>query len=574
VKAISIPKERDFRRSRRSGGPISGAWLLVLGLIPIGGTASADPPLFQPAAGYRATALDLSGSALAISPSGRVALAHDQADGTATITVYDRLDPAGRKPLQTIKAPAGDTFRFFGGLAFRDDDTLFFSENGDMDTIYSASVGTGEVQALLPKKTLAGVADLALRHSDGLLFALVTPGPGQGAVYTVSAGQASPFAKGLGTGYVAGMAFSPTERLFVGDTADPAFAGKPGQILELGPGGEVTQTIPLAAGGGTGLGGLAIDAEGDLFASTGDSITEVRLNRGAQVREFGRFAGKGSFPGGLLFRGSRFEPESGDGMLLVNGAFTSVGGLFAVTTTTEKPFLLTDFATRVAKFEGKNGKNGFNLRPEAALGPPSADATPQVPDNRDIVSFGWGGLITLAFDRPILRDPLHPGGYDFTVYGNSFYVGGDEHVSFQGPGYVEVGLDLNGNGMADPSEPFYLLRGRPDPGTPPTWPLAASLYGAIDHRKTAMLGYAGVTPTDGRGDPLLPDDPLVDGITPGSAGGDAFSLSWAVDSQGRPVLLDHADFVRITHALDATHPVFGRSSTQVDAVSLVRPVGR
>ena len=62
-----------------------------------------------------------------------------------------------------------------------------------------------------------------------------------------------------------------------------------------------------------------------------------------------------------------------------------------------------------------------------------------------------------------------------------------------------------------------------------------------------------MTPTDGRGDPLAPNtnDPLLGGITPGSAGGDAFDLSWAVDAQGGPVKLDHADFVRITHALDA-----------------------
>src|SRR5262249_25097341 len=155
------------------------------------------------------------------------------------------------------------------------------------------------------------------------------------------------------------------------------------------------------------------------------------------------------------------------------------------------------------------------------------------------------------FDRPILNDPRHPGGYDFIVYGNSFYVGGDVHVSYQGPGYVEVGLDLNDNGVPDPGEPFYLLRGRPDPGAPPRFPLPDSLFGAVDHRQTMMLGYADVTPTDGRGDPLLPDDPLVDGITPGSAGGDAFDLSWAVDAEGRPVALDHADFIRITHALNA-----------------------
>jgi hypothetical protein len=536
----------------------------------------ADTPGFQPTTGYRSAALALQGSALAVSPGGRLALGHDSSDGAATISVYDRVEPTERKLLQTLQAPAGITLKFFGGMAFQDEDTLFFSENGATDTVYRASVGTGMVQAWLPDGSLPGVADLAVRRSDGLLFALVTPGPGQGAVYTVTSQQATQLAHGLGIGYVTGLAFSPTERLFVGDTADPTFAGKPGQILELGANGEVIQTIPLKEGGGTGLAGLAVDAEGDLFASTGATITEVRLNRGAQVAAFGQLSGAGPFPGGLQFHGSRFEPGSGDGALLVNGDFTGVQGLFEITTTAETATLPTDFATRVAAFNGTNGKTGFNTRPEAALGPPSVTATPTVPDNSDIVSFGWGGSLTLAFDRPILHDPLHPGGYDFIVFGNSFYAGGNPQISFQSPGYVEVGLDLNGNGIPDSGEPFYLLRGKPDPGTPPLFPLPDSLYGAIDHSQLPMVGYANVTPTDGHGDPLAPNlnDPLVGGISAGSAGGDAFDLSWAVDAQGQPVKLDHADFVRITHALNAQHPVYGRSATQVDAVSLVRPALR
>ena len=75
------------------------------------------------------------------------------------------------------------------------------------------------------------------------------------------------------------------------------------------------------------------------------------------------------------------------------------------------------------------------------------------------------------------------------------------------------------------------------------------------------------------GDPLIPDDPMTAGISPGSAGGDAFDLAWAIDRDGKPVTLDHADFVRITHALNATSP-FGVSSSEIDAVSLVRPAVR
>jgi hypothetical protein len=559
----------------------TGVWRLASGvcLIALGLAAPADgqQAAYVSSVGYRVQPTDLKGGGLALSPAGRLAVAHDDASGGATITIYSSLDPAARTVLQMLRAPAGDTFRFFGGLLFRDDDTLLFAENGDMDTVYSGSIGTGEVRALAPRKSLPDVGALALRPGDGLLFAETASGPGQGAVFTVENGSVTPFARGLGAGYLGGLAFDPAGRLYVGDAADPDFSGKPGQVLELGPRGEVRRSVSLAAGGGHGIADLVSDSEGDLIATTGPTITQVRLHAGgsgasgARVSELGRFAGADAFPTSLVYHGTRFEPGSGDGTLLVNGTLTGVGAVFAVAPTAEKLSLPTDFGTRIVAFDGKNGKPSFNTRPELALGPPSSAATPQVPDNSGIVSFGWGGSITLAFDRAILNDPLHPGGYDFILYGNSFYVGGNEHVSYQGPGYVEVGLDLNDNGVPDPGEPFYLLRGRPDPGAPPRFPLPESLFGAIDHRQTMMLGYADVTPTDGRGDPLLPDDPLVDGITPGSAGGDAFDLSWAVDTEGRPVALDHADFIRVTHALNVNHPLFGPSTTEIDAVSLVRP---
>ena len=400
-------------------------------------------------------------------------MAHDAAGGGATIEIYDRLETADRKLLQTLKAPEGDQFKFIGGILFSDDDTVLFCESGETKTVYTATVSTGEVHALMPKGSLESLVDLAIRPADGRLFALTTPGPGKGAVYAIADGQATPFATGLGVGYVGGLVFGPTGRLFVGDTADPSFAGKPGQLLELGTGGEVVQTISLAPGGGSGLAGVAVDAEGDLFASTGATITEVRLHRGTQVREFGRFSGESPYPSGLVIRGARFEPGSGEGALVVNGGFTPVGSIFAVTPEGSSPYLPTDFATAVVAANGVNGVANYNENPERVLGPPSSKATPEVPDNDGIFSFGWGGSVTLAFDRPILNDPRHPGGLDFSVYGNALFSGGDPAVTFQEPAFVEAGVDLNGNGRPDADEPFYLLRGQPDPGSPPRFPLAA-----------------------------------------------------------------------------------------------------
>lgn len=548
----------------------AGLWLLSFLVAP----SAAQQAAYTQGAGFRARLTDLQGAGVAVSPGGRIAVARHDSGGAAAITVYSSLDPAARTVLQTIRAPSGHLFRFFGGMVFRDEDTLLFAENGDMDTVYTAATSTGEVQPLAPKGSMPDVGPLAIRPTDGALFAGTQAGPGKNALFEIVDGQARPIVTGLGVGYLGGLAFDPAGRLFIGDSADPEFAGKPGQILELGRDGKVRRAISLAGGGGSGVGGLVCDAEGDLLASTGATLTHVRLHGTPKVTEFGRFAGQNPFPAGLVFRGTRFEPGSGDGLLLVNAAFPEAAGVLAVTPTAERAVLPTDFATRVIAFDGKNGTPGFNSRPEAALGLPSAAASPVVPDNSDVVSFGWGGSITLAFDRPILNDPRHPGGFDFTVFGNSLYAGGNEHVTFQEPAYVEVGLDLNDNGIPDPGEPFYLLRGVPDPGAPPRFPLPATFFGSIDHRTTPMRGYADVTPTLGSGDPLLPDDPAVDGITQGSAGGDAFDLSWAVDSEGRTVALDRADFVRITHALDVSHPAFGRSASEIDAVSLVRPAAR
>jgi hypothetical protein len=543
-------------------------WVLAVvlaGMLGTRGSALAQQEAYVPASGYRVQATDLKGS-VAMSPGGRLAVAPGNPEGGATIIIYQGLED--RTLLQTLRAPEGDIFRYFGGLRFRDDDTLLFAENGDMDTIYQASVGTGEVRALAPRGSLPDAADLSIHPSDGRVFVATAGGPAQNAVFTVSEGTVTPIARGLGAGYLGGMAFDPAGRLFVADSADPDFSGKPGQILEIGPDGAVRRSVSLTEGGGRGAAGLAVDAEGDLLVSTGPTLSHVRLHGGARVTPFGRFAGDSPFPTGLAFRGRRFEPGSGDGVLLVDGGFTGVGGVFAVTTTHVVPVLPTDFAVRVVEFDGRNGVPGLNVRPEAALGPPSRAATPSAPDNAGVVSFGWGGSITLAFDRPILN---HPGGYDFSIYGNAFYVGGDVNRVFAEPGYVEVGLDLNGNGVPDPDEPFYLLRGRPDPGIPARFPLTESLFGVIDLRTTPFLGYADVTPTDGAGDPLMPNDPRSPGIAPGSAGGDAFDLSWAVDAEGRSVTLTHADFVRITHALDARHPALGASSTEIDAASLVQP---
>jgi hypothetical protein len=231
------------------------------------------------------------------------------------------------------------------------------------------------------------------------------------------------------------------------------------------------------------------------------------------------------------------------------------------------PYGPADFATRVLAYDSTNGTPGYD-DPLRAVGPPSEDAIPMVPDNTAVVSFGPGGFLTLGFDRPITDDPRHPGGYDFVIFGNAFYIGGDESTVWRRPGYVEVGVDPSGrHEYGDGSAvQWYWLKGDPAPDTLAGFPIPTGGY------DTKYIGYANATPTDGSGDPLIPNDPNTPGIGGGSAGGDAFDLAWAVDgATGQPVRIATVDFVRIHCATDSVHPVFGRSRTQIDAVSLVRP---
>ncbi|GBC92698.1 hypothetical protein HRbin15_01174 [bacterium HR15] len=246
-------------------------------------------------------------------------------------------------------------------------------------------------------------------------------------------------------------------------------------------------------------------------------------------------------------------------------------------------FTERDFATRVFHWSGVNGAPGFNTDPTQVLGFPPPGSTPTAPDNSKVFSFGWGGFIEVGFVRPIQNlpsgvDPHNPDGYDLIVFGNAFYVGGDPCRVWGEPGYVEVGIDRNGNGVPDSEDDWYLLLPpHPDPRDAqgiPRFPLSSEWFGSLTICPTPIVGYADITPITNQGHPLVPDDPMVPGIQGLSAGGDAFKLEWAIDWQtGQPVPLAEAHFIRISHAGNASLAPFGRSSTEVSAIALVRRYG-
>ncbi|MFI4854335.1 MAG: hypothetical protein ACIAQF_05075 [Phycisphaerales bacterium JB065] len=290
------------------------------------------------------------------------------------------------------------------------------------------------------------------------------------------------------------------------------------------------------------------------------------------------------------------------------------------------------FATQVLDYTPAPGQNinlsAWN-DPFAALGPPNGGGTLS-PNNEDLVSIGgFGGSITLGFDHTVFDNPLNPFGLDAIVFGNAFYTGGDPTRRFAEAGIIEISRDVNGNGL--PDDPWYLIPGSslpsvpdaaftqpwdndpntptppaniawyPDPDQYPSIPAAYSTSGFLlptpfhgiplvnpggsGSTKESYYGYADMSPVLVLGDlnadnivedPSVlpeqfytrPDNPFEVGVRPGSGGGDAFDIAWAVDPfTGEPARLDGFDFIRISTGANAMAGILGEISTEVSAVA-------
>ena len=284
------------------------------------------------------------------------------------------------------------------------------------------------------------------------------------------------------------------------------------------------------------------------------------------------------------------------------------------------------FATRVLDYSPAPGQFVQNPQfndPTRALGPPGIAGGLSAGDNSKCVTLGgFGGSITLGFDHSIRANPHNPRRCDFIVYGNGFLVGGDPMRRNAECGVIEVSRDDNHNGLAD--DAWYLIPGSHlappivrttaawnaltlnptwvPPGRSgawntsgymlPTGAFSASpiLVNTLGTGAEQVWGYADLAPTlllgDTNADNTIadpgadaanfytrPDDPLAVGISPGSGGGSAIAIRWAVDpATGAPANLDRIDFVRITTGINAVHPILGEISTEISALADVRPV--
>lgn len=292
----------------------------------------------------------------------------------------------------------------------------------------------------------------------------------------------------------------------------------------------------------------------------------------------------------------------------------------------------SDYATRVIEYRPAPGQF-VNLEittdPSGVLGPTASQGGTE-PATEGIVSLGaFGGYIVLGFDRPVVNDPRHPYGIDFTIIGNAISSGeGNESCE---PGAVQVMKDLNGNGIPDDG-PWYELAGSdyylsstrrntsvtytnpfytnahtihwtaddgtsgavlptaahtqpyyPDPFLFPeiddkSYTLRGNrIAGALDKRnpsgikfnRTPAFGYADCHGTPGGFDGTSPNNPYY----PDEKGPvtDGFDISWAVDDDGNPVTLDQIDFIRIYTAGTGNAGWLGEWSSEIDAVALTVP---
>jgi hypothetical protein len=253
---------------------------------------------------------------------------------------------------------------------------------------------------------------------------------------------------------------------------------------------------------------------------------------------------------------------------------------------------------------------------------------------KSVTLGGFGGSIVLRFEPAVSDDPCNPFGLDAIVFGNAFWVSNNPNRRFAEAGIIEISRDDNANGLAD--DAWYVIPGSHISNAPPsvvpaqqiesqTWdnnagtstppanllwhPLGApasyvtSTFGlpalfdvsvlqnpsGTSATREGVWGYADLSPTlllgDTNADNIIdapsltpgefytnPDNPFEVGITPGSGGGDAFDIAWAVNrATGAPARLTKFHFLRISSGVNFIAGSLGENSTEVGGTADVRP---
>lgn len=209
--------------------------------------------------------------------------------------------------------------------------------------------------------------------------------------------------------------------------------------------------------------------------------------------------------------------------------------------------------------------------PAEALGPPTGrgNASTGSEGSLDVYNLGGGGSMVLGFDDgPSPRAIVDGPGFDFIVFENAFYAGGQSTLAFAELVFVEVSSD----GVNFARFPNLST-------TPP--PPAGQQYNTIDAANVS--GFAGVHPVFANAnDPASPSP-----FDAANAGGDAFDLAQlAADPLvlGGSLDLSNVRFVRLIDVVgdgsvndtsgnpiyDPSGPIVG--GADIDSVAVIHGV--
>ncbi|NLO34132.1 MAG: hypothetical protein GX117_12405 [Candidatus Hydrogenedentes bacterium] len=255
---------------------------------------------------------------------------------------------------------------------------------------------------------------------------------------------------------------------------------------------------------------------------------------------------------------------------------------FVVSVSFSVAFATPPWADTLLSFNALDPVPGFN-QPKHDLGAPVGGSVYAV-NNSKIHSLGRpgpapGSYVLLKFTTPVEDHPDNIDGYDFIIYSNSFWAGGNPYRKWCEPALVEISEDVNGNGIAD--DPWYLIPGSrgldrsvlPWGMANPNPPLAGNILNPNTDGTEYDWGYAELNPTvqEYLDNYMRPDDPFTVGLTPGSGGGDAFDIRWAVpvDETGDPAGISRFHFLRISAFINAVDGALGIVSPEIGGVAAV-----